>query len=209
MRKAIKKLIALAGLIAFPATAFGIDSATEMMNLCGFDPVCAKKVVSVVNTLASPFPNNTWATFRNAANNANINVLKVDGSDETILNADTGDSVHLQVAGSDVVVVAATTFTASADLAMGTSGNTLSVQEATSGAKCMGSVTANGTTAVTVSTTCATTGSRILLTPTSDPTGSTAAYCWATNIVNGTSFDVDCDQGNDGTLNWFIIHEAP
>lgn len=99
--------------------------------------------------------------------------------------------------------------TTSGEVILDTSGKTLSIQEATSGAKCMGSVTANGTTAVTVSTTCATTGSRIFLTPTSDPTGSTAAYCWATNIVNGTSFDVDCDQANDGTLNWIIFHEAP
>lgn len=88
------------------------------------------------------------------------------------------------------------------------SGVTLAVQEATSGSKCMGSVTFNGTTAVTVSTTCAATGMRVLLTPTSDPTGSTAAYCWVTNISNGVSFDVDCDQANDGTANWFIIKEA-
>jgi len=88
-------------------------------------------------------------------------------------------------------------------------GKTIGIQEATSASKCMGSVTFNGTTAVTVSTTCATTGSRIFLTPTSDPTGATAAYCWVTNIVTGVSFDVDCDQANDGTANWIVIHEAP
>lgn len=207
--KRIKKLIALAGFIALPSTALAIDSATEMMNLCGFDSICAKKVVTIVNTLASPFTNNTFATFRNAANNGNINVLKVDGSDETILNADSGDGLHLQVNATDVAVATASALTVSQDVVLGTSGNTVALQEATAGAKCMGSATANGTTAVTVSTTCATTGSRIFLSPTSDPTGSTAAYCWATNIVNGTSFDVDCDQANDGTLNWIIFHESP
>lgn len=89
------------------------------------------------------------------------------------------------------------------------SGDTLSLQEATTSARCMGPVTFNGTTAVTVSTTCAATGARIFLTPTSDPTGATAAYCWVTNIVNGTSFDVDCDQANDGTANWIIFKESP
>jgi hypothetical protein len=94
------------------------------------------------------------------------------------------------------------------DVSLGATGTTLSVQEGTAASACMGTVTFNGTTAVTKSTTCAITGSRIFLTPTSDPTGSTAAYCWATNIVNGVSFDVDCDQANDGTANWIIFHEA-
>jgi len=89
-----------------------------------------------------------------------------------------------------------------------TTGKTVAIQEATAGSACSGTVTFNGTTAVTKSTTCAKTGARIFLTPTSDPTGSTAAYCWVTNIVNNTSFDVDCDQANDGTANWVIFHEA-
>ena len=88
-------------------------------------------------------------------------------------------------------------------------GKTISIQEATAASKCMGSGTHNGTTAVTVSTTCAATGARIFLTDTSDPTGSTAAQCWVTNIVNGTSFDVDCDQANDATFSYLIVHEAP
>lgn len=88
-------------------------------------------------------------------------------------------------------------------------GKTVGLQESTSASKCMGSVTANGTTAVVTSTTCATTGSRIFLTPTSDPTGSTAAYCWVSAISDGVSFSIDCDQANDGTLNWIIFHESP
>lgn len=94
------------------------------------------------------------------------------------------------------------------DVSLALTGTTLAIQEATAGSACSGTVTFNGTTAVTKATTCATTGSRIFLTPTSDPTGATAAYCWVTNIVNGTSFDVDCDQANDGTANWIIFHEA-
>lgn len=100
------------------------------------------------------------------------------------------------------------TVSTTGSLIANTSGGTLQIQEATAASKCMGSVTFNGTTAVAVSTTCAATGARIFLSPTSDPTGATAAYCWATNIVNGVSFDVDCDQANDGTANWFIIKEA-
>lgn len=96
----MKRIVALVFAILLPSSAFALDSATEMMNVCGFDPICAKKVTSIVNTLASPFPNNTWATFRNAANNGNINVLKVDGTDDTTLNADTGDTIKFEIAGT-------------------------------------------------------------------------------------------------------------
>lgn len=128
---------------------------------------------------------------------------EVSGGGDITMNTGTGDVVAITTAGTAVANIGA-----SVGLAMATSGNTLALQEATAGTKCMGTVTFNGTTAVTTATTCAITGARIFLTPTSDPTGSTAAYCWATNIVNATSFDVDCDQANDGTAHWIIFHEA-
>lgn len=208
MKRVIKQVLicylALAAIV-IPAQLYAISSADELIAL-GVQPAVAKKLVEIVNTLASPFPNNTFVTFRNAANGANISVLKVDGSDETILNADTGDSVHLQVAASDKFVVSTSLATSSVPLAFGTSGHTVAIQEATAGAKCMGSVTATGTTAVTVSTTCATTGARILLTRSSAPSGT--AICWQTNIVNGVSFDVDCSGAETGTFDWFILQEA-
>jgi hypothetical protein len=75
----------------------------------------------------------------------------------------------------------------------------------------MGTATANGTTAVTVSTTCASTGARIFLSATSDGTGTTTndqGSCWATNIVNGVSFDLDCpDSANNAAYNWLIIKD--
>lgn len=98
------------------------------------------------------------------------------------------------------------------DLSFGKAGTTIAVQEGTAAAACSGTATANGTTAVTVSTTCATTGSRIFLSATGDGTGSAAAdqgACWATNIVNGVSFDLDCpDNANNAAYNWIIFHEA-
>lgn len=86
------------------------------------------------------------------------------------------------------------------------SGQTLSLQEATAGTKCMGTVTANGTTAVTTATTCAVTASRIFISRTSLPSGT--AQCGVTAIVTGTSFDLDCDGAETGTFNWLIINEA-
>lgn len=80
--------------------AWGSPSDTDQLISLGMHPAIAKKLVAIVNTLASPFANNTWVTVRNAANGANINVLKVDGTDDTVLNADTGDVIKLAVAGT-------------------------------------------------------------------------------------------------------------
>lgn len=241
--------------LIIPLQAYSISDADSLIAL-GVQPAVARKIVQIVNTLASPFSNNTWVTVRNAANSANINVLKVDGSDETILNADSGDKVNFAVGGTveahidndqltftgaaaqivpgatslsirnnadavdNVLIADAGTLTTAAGITATTgnitstagsfvaaaSGQTLHLQEATAGAKCMGQATANGTTAVTVATTCATTGARVFLTRDAAPSGT--AQCWATNIVNGTSFDLDCSGAETGTFNWFIIKEA-
>lgn len=83
---------------------------------------------------------------------------------------------------------------------------TLSLQEATAGTKCMGTVTATGTTAVVVSTTCAKTASRIFIARSSLPSGT--AQCTTQTIVNNTSFELDCDGAETGTFNWIIFNEA-
>lgn len=49
--------------------------------------------------------NNDFLIARNAADSGNINVLKVDANDDTVLNADTGDVIRLQIAEADVGVV--------------------------------------------------------------------------------------------------------
>lgn len=136
---------------------------------------------------------------------------EVSGGGDITYNAGTADNHIFNVAGVNVLQIDATGVTQplAKDFNFNVGLGTIALQEAVAGTKCMGGGTHNGTTAVTVSTTCATTGSRVLVTDTSDPTGSTAAQCWVTNIVNGTSFDVDCDQANDASFNWFILHEAP
>ena len=94
---------------------------------------------------------------------------------------------------------------AAADITLAASG-TLALQEATVGTKCMGTATATGTAAVVIATTCAVTGSRIFLTRSSAPSGT--AQCWYDNIVNGSSFNLDCDGAETGTFSWMIVHES-
>lgn len=124
-----------------------------------------------------------------------------------------GTGTDRRIAGSlavDAAVTAGTGLTATTgDVVLSASGS-LRYQEATAGTKCMGTVTANGTTAVPVSTTCALTASRIFISRTSVvAAGVTEPGCWATNIVNATSFDLDCnDAAEDSTFNWFIVNES-
>ena len=320
MKKRLK-VILCAYIFAFslliPVQAFSVPGDADQLISLGMNPAIARKLVAIVNTLASPIDNNVYITARNAANSADISVLKVDSSDETILNADTGDKVHFAIAGTNEIdigndsilyTVAAsgtpsiltssvdatdtnsltigssgaatdarggfaalhgnevTTVGGGIDLVAGnvataavnvklehasstfnvvdtTSGNllavtdagavtsaagitattgnitstagsfvasasgqTLHLQEATAGTKCMGTVTGTGTTAVTVATTCAVTGARIFIARSSAPSGT--AQCWTTNIVTGTSFDFDCDGAETGTFHWVIFKEA-
>lgn len=86
-------------------------------------------------------------------------------------------------------------------------GKTIAIQEATSASACSGTLTANETTPVVTSTTCATTGARIFLTRTSAE--STALNPYVSAISNGVSFSVTSEAGDTGTFNWFIVHEAP
>lgn len=93
------------------------------------------------------------------------------------------------------------------DVAFTNSGNTLSIQEATAGAACSGTVTANAATPVVTSTTCWTTGSRVFLTKTS--TSAVNGSCYISSTSNGVSFTITCLATDTGTYNWVIFHEAP
>lgn len=87
------------------------------------------------------------------------------------------------------------------------SGRTIAVDSGTAASACKGTGTYTGTTAATISTTCAATGMIVLMTPTAT-SGGTASHCWFNNVVNGVSFDVDCDAANTATFAWLIVKEG-
>jgi hypothetical protein len=95
----------------------------------------------------------------------------------------------------------------SEDAKFSTSGTTVSIQEATAASACSGSVTANATTPVVVSTTCATSTGRLFLTKTS--TSAVNGSCYQSAVSNGVSFTITCLATDTGTYNWFFIHESP
>lgn len=84
-------------IFVFPTTSG--TSGQVLTNLGGGGTVWASP------SLVTNVPNNTWLTWRNAANTADINVLKVDGSDNGQLgDAGASNSFSLQSASSVVVV---------------------------------------------------------------------------------------------------------
>lgn len=257
-------LIGLTAALLLVNVAKADSTASDLTGL-GMSPELAEALTGGV-----VIDNNTYLKTYNAAKSAFISVLKVDATDDTVLNADTGDTIKLSIAGTSAVEIGTTgaypsvdgdnsvsnlgTSTkgwknlylsdatadaqlfvssglymsfptgqslffreastdrwsiraTSGDFAASASGSTIAIQEATAGAACSGTLTLNATTPVVTNTSCATTGSRIFLTRTSAE--STALNPYVSAISNGVSFSVVSEAGDTGTMNWFIIHEAP
>ncbi|CAM5698046.1 glycosyl hydrolase family 28-related protein [Streptomyces aurantiogriseus] len=91
------------------------------------------------------------------------------------------------------------------DIVAGLAGKGLRVKEGTN-AK-MGTLTLNGTTAVTVPTTAVTTTSRIFLTIQS-PGGTPAGIAYVSARTPGTSFSVKGAAGDTSTVAWLIVDPA-
>jgi hypothetical protein len=86
-------------------------------------------------------------------------------------------------------------------------GRTVGIQEATAASACSGSVTANGTTPVVITTTCSRTSQRLFLTKTS--TSTVNGSCYQSAVSNNVSTTITCLASDTGTYNWMIVHEAP
>lgn len=121
-----------------------------------------------------------------------------------------GGDIFITAGDSDAVnVLSGSTTAGSFDttgLVMATTGLTLAVDSGTAASACKGTATANGTTAVTVTTTCAATGANIIIARTSAPSGT--ADCWTDTISNGVSFNLDCNGAETGTFSWWILKEG-
>ena len=91
-----------------------------------------------------------------------------------------------------------------------TSGTTIHIQEATPSTACMGAATPNGTTAVTVTTSCAVAGSRVFL----SRNGGTVANIGVPTVTsspNGTNFQIKNTNATETdalSVVWWIVKEA-
>lgn len=87
-------LIGLTAALLLANIASAESTTSDLIGL-GLSPELAEAITAGVVT-----DNNTYLKMRNAAGTALISVLKVDGTDDTVLNADSGDLIKLAVAGS-------------------------------------------------------------------------------------------------------------
>lgn len=107
MKTLVKLLAGL--LIALNASyVFAQTVENDLVGL-GMAPELAEYISGILPG-GSVLDNDTFLKGRNAADSADISILKVDGSDETVLNADTGDAIVLSVATTPVAQLNASGF---------------------------------------------------------------------------------------------------
>lgn len=105
----MKRLIALLGLLTASVATAQTTESTATTNLMGLGmPAALAEEVADLVTGDAVFSNNQYIRFRNAAGSANIDVLKVDGSDDTWLNADSGDLVKIGNSGTAYLTLGTT-----------------------------------------------------------------------------------------------------
>lgn len=135
---------------------------------------------------------------------------EVAGGGDIDYNSGASDVHRFKVNGTEIGSIGSNGMTvslATSDFISEVSGGTLSLEEATAGTKCMGTLTCNGASDVTTSTTCAEASSRIFLTRTSLDADTSGDY-YVKSISAGVSFTVACETNDTGTLNWIIFHET-
>lgn len=99
-------LFALVCLIITDASAQTVEN--DLVGL-GMSPEVASYLASIIPAGAA-LDNNVFLKSDNAAGSSTINVLKVDGTDDTVLNADSGDVIKLSVATTPIAQFGSTGF---------------------------------------------------------------------------------------------------
>ncbi len=206
MKKAVRVVLATLIFIAtsIPAIALAVSSSGDQLVALGMPPALARYIEKSLVLV-----NSTGNLVLPVATSKKLSVT-VNGTEKASVSSTgvvTGAAGLVATAGGVTATAGDITATAG-DVVLSASGKTVSLQEATAGDKCMGTLTCNGSSDVVTSTTCATTGSRIFLTRTSLDADTTGDY-YVKSISTGVSFTVACETSDTATLNWIIFHEAP
>lgn len=97
-----KKLIALFVLIfGMSQSAFATPTASDLSGL-GMEPTLADKVAQLGLLYIT---NNSWLQIKNAAGNADVDILRLDGSDNLEINVGSGKVINLSVAKTPEAIV--------------------------------------------------------------------------------------------------------
>lgn len=97
------KKIALLLSLLIGGSAYAQVTAQQLMG-AGI-PAGAATVIAGIGTGGTVINNNTWLKARNAANSADNNWMKLDATDDLVLNAATGEKIKLSVNGTALATV--------------------------------------------------------------------------------------------------------
>lgn len=101
--------IQILSMVLLATSAHAQTVETDLVGL-GMKPEVAEYLASIIPAGAA-LDNNVYLKSDNAAGSGTINVLKVDGTDDTVLNADTGDVIKLAIGGTTELQVSDDTLT--------------------------------------------------------------------------------------------------
>lgn len=143
---------------------------------------------------------NEVATYGGNAYFQNGNIA---GADMYMTTSD--DFIVTNISGTNALIVDAPT----GNVSLPASGSTIALQEATPSTACMGTATPNGTTNVTVTTSCAVSGARVFFSRTGAVTN--MASISVTTAPNGTNFTFASTGASDtlaSSVVWMIIKKS-
>lgn len=208
-----KIILIITGAFLIASSALAQVTPDSLMGL-GMPGALATQVASI-GTGSAVMPNDTFLNFRNFANSANVGVLKISTSNQTVLDADSTGGTIFRVGASTKWSLNASGIiqndsTNGGDIRFNAPGSTIALQESTPANACMGAATPNGTTNVVVTTTCAISTARVFF----SRAGAVTNMGTITNTVapNGTQFSFASTGASDtlaSSVIWMIVKEAP
>lgn len=92
----MRKVLALIASLLITANAHAQAVASDLQSLCLLNGPCADYIASNV-AAGAVLSNAAWFKGRNQAGNADINILRLDTSDNTVINSSASDDLILQL----------------------------------------------------------------------------------------------------------------
>lgn len=98
--KLLAALFALILPLSVAAQPFTADEEAQRLVGLSMIPEWAYEISQYVAAGSAVYPNNTYLKWENAAGTADVSAFKVDATDDTVVNADSGDVIKLSVNGT-------------------------------------------------------------------------------------------------------------
>lgn len=222
----MKKVLSLILAVLISTPVFAERTMFQTFNIA--PGATAQGDIVFSKAAARIIPGATSLTFRNNANSTDNLAVADNGvvtfrskiawnaSEARLVGGTTGFGVtnnseaayNLLITDAGLTTLRNTLTLSSGNVIMSQSGATISIQENTASTACLGVVTPNGTTPVAVTTSCATSGARVIYSRNGAITN--VGTVTTTTAPSGTGFSFASTNASDTTTSvvWFIIKES-